>query len=335
MSQGMLTERVVLGPGRARDQMIEFLRQNDLGYEQDIEYSYCLMDGPRFAAAGSLAGPVLKCIAVDKDYRAMGLSARVVSALCGEAAQRGLLHLFLFTKPENVSLFQDMGFFPIAGCARAALLENKRDGLKSYLESLVPLRGPGTAGAVVLNANPFTLGHRYLVEQAVGHVDRLHLFVVGEDRSLICAHDREALVRQGVKDIPGVVVHGGTPYIISAATFPSYFLKSSDEAARVHARLDLTLFGRSIAPALGIARRFAGMEPLSPSTQLYNQAMLEVLPPLGVQVTVLARLERAGQVISASRVRDLWRQGDLKALRALVPDTTYAYLAAHPTVSDG
>ncbi|EFA28598.1 ABC transporter, ATP-binding protein, partial [Haemophilus influenzae HK1212] len=38
-------------------------------------------------------------------------------------------------------------------------------------------------GSIVMNANPFTLGHRYLIEQALQQCDHLHLFIVGEDAS--------------------------------------------------------------------------------------------------------------------------------------------------------
>ena len=331
----MLSERSISGPGRGRERMVEFLRRNGLGYEEDITYSYCLMEGDRVVAAGSLSGPVLKCIAVDPEYRALGLSAQVVSALCQEAARQGHTHLFLFTKPENLPLFQGLGFFLVASCQGAALLENRREGFKGYLAGLAAYRKKGRSGGVVLNANPFTLGHRYLVEWAAGQVDALHLFLVGEDRSEIPAADRETLVRQGVADLANVTVHPGTPYIISAATFPTYFLKAQGEAARVYAHLDLTIFGQGVAPALGLAYRFAGEEPLSPSTALYNQAMLDVLPPLGVEVRILPRLEQGGQPVSASRVRQLWRQGDWKGIEALTPPSTSAYLKTHPWAEAG
>ena len=38
--------------------------------------------------------------------------------------------------------------------------------------------------AIVMNANPFTLGHQYLVEKAAAENDLVHLFMVSEDASL-------------------------------------------------------------------------------------------------------------------------------------------------------
>lgn len=56
---------------------------------------------------------------------------------------------------------------------------------------------------------------------------------------------RRKLVEAGVAHLPNVVLHDSGPYIISNATFPSYFLK--DEAAVIdgHARLDLAVFTKS------------------------------------------------------------------------------------------
>ncbi len=78
-----------------------------------------------------------------------------------------------------------------------------------------------------MNANPFTLGHRHLVEQAAAQCDALHLFVVREDASFFPFSARLEMVRAGVAHLPNVVVHEGSQYIISRATFPAYFLKET------------------------------------------------------------------------------------------------------------
>ena len=99
----------------------------------------------------------------------------------------------------------------------------------------------------------------------------------------------------------------GGPYCISSATFPSYFTRQQDRVA-VHAELDLDLFARQAA-ALGVTRRFAGTEPYCPATSAYNETMQRVLPPHGIEVVLLPRLEQDGQAISASRVRSLLEEG--------------------------
>ncbi|MEF9894677.1 MAG: [citrate (pro-3S)-lyase] ligase [Clostridia bacterium] len=321
----MLSGRAITGPGRARARMIDFLRENGLGFDEDIAFSYALMDGARIAACGSLAGDVLKCLAVAPEYRALGLSARIVGQLCEEAAARGKTRLFLATKPENIARFEGLGFYLIARCEQAALLENARDGLARYVKTLEPLGG--VSGCVVLNANPFTLGHLHLVQTAARRVDHLHVFVVGEDASDYPADVREALVRAGTASLRNVVVHAGSRYVLSAATFPAYFLPAQDAVSRAWAQLDLTVFAEWIAPALGITARFAGEEPLSATTRIYNEEMLRLLPARGIAVTIIARASLGGEPISASRVRALVRDGHAEAARALVPETTFEALS--------
>lgn len=55
-------------------------------------------------------------------------------------------------------------------------MENKRTGFSGYLNTLEKQKeeAPRMA-ALVMNANPFTLGHQYLVEKAAAENDLLHL----------------------------------------------------------------------------------------------------------------------------------------------------------------
>ena len=162
-------------------------------------------------------------------------------------------------------------------------MENRPDGFERYLRGLKAARTTGKSAAVVMNANPFTRGHQYLVEKAAAACDTLHLFIVSEDASLVPFAVRKKLVAEGVKHLPNVVLHDSGPYIISNATFPSYFLK--DEAAVIdgHARLDLAVFTK-IAKALNITARYVGEEPTSQVTGLYNQIMSQQLPKAGMDI---------------------------------------------------
>lgn len=198
----------------------------------------------------------------------------------------------------------------------------------SYLNTSTPQHLTTTlprGGVVVMNCNPFTLGHRYLIEQAAKQVERLYVMVVREDCSLFAYTERKAMVEQGVADIENVNVIDGSDYAISRATFPTYFLKRLDDAADTQMLLDLDLFRRHIAPALGATVRFVGTEPTDQLTRRYNQLMHEALK----DVRETDRLEKDGYAVSASRVRKAMEEGDMNTIRRLVPPTTLPYIIAH------
>ena len=198
----------------------------------------------------------------------------------------------------------------------------------SYLNTSTPQHlntTPPRGGVVVMNCNPFTLGHRYLIEQAAKQVEQLYVMVVREDCSLFAYTERKAMVEQGVADIENVSVIDGSDYAISRATFPTYFLKRLDDAADTQMLLDLDLFRRHIAPALGATVRFVGTEPTDQLTRRYNQLMHEALK----DVREINRLEKDGNAVSASRVRKAMEEGDMNTIRQLVPPTTLPYIIAH------
>jgi [citrate (pro-3S)-lyase] ligase len=314
-----------------RIQIEGFLKRQNLSLDQQIDYTVALLDGDKLVATGSLDGRILKCIAVDEGYQNMGLSSKLVTHLTREACSRGVTHLFIYTKPENKIKFSDLGFYPIAEVpAKVVLLENRPAGVKNYLKKILQEneeshRGD-LSGAIIINANPFTLGHQYLIEFAASNCETLHLFVLQEDKSSFPTEIRYRLVKEGVKHLSNVVVHMGKDYVISDATFPSYFIKKYQKIVETHARLDLELFTRYIAPRLGIKKRFVGQEPYCKVTATYNLVMQEVLPAHGIEVQVVPRLENQGQPISASRVRELIRERKIHEVNKLVPETTYQFL---------
>ena len=198
----------------------------------------------------------------------------------------------------------------------------------SYLNTSTPQHLNTTmqpTGCIVMNCNPFTLGHRYLIEQAAKQVERLYVMVVKEDCSLFAYTERKAMVEQGVADIENVSVIDGSDYAISRATFPTYFLKRLDDAADTQMLLDLDLFRRHIAPALGATVRFVGTEPTDQLTRRYNQLMHEALK----DVREINRLEKDGNAVSASRARKAMEESDMNTIRQLVPPTTLPYIIAH------
>lgn len=309
-------------------QLQRFLERQNLSLDKDLEYSVALFDEDQMIASGSFDGRILKCIAVDEAYKNMGLSAIIVTHLVREAYLRGRTHLFVYTKPENKTIFSELGFYEIAEVqSEVALMENRPDGIKRYLEEIAKDgAADGDSAAIVVNCNPFTLGHKYLIEYAAARCKRLHVFVLWEEKSSFPAEIRYRLVKEGISHLSNVILHKGKDYIISDATFPSYFIKEYQDPVKIHAKLDLKVFTQYIAPAVGIKKRFVGEEPYCKVTSTYNAIMQEALPGYGIEVEVVPRLAIEGQAISASRVRELIREGKLEEVKALVPDTTYQFI---------
>lgn len=313
--------------GKKLQQLKDFLKEEHLDYDQGIEFTVNLCNRKgEIAATGSIEGSTLKCIAVSEKFQGEGLAARVVSALISEASSRGRLHLMLFTKPENTHIFTDLGFYLISATKDAALMENQRNGITNYVQSQKPEGDYNEIGAIVLNCNPFTYGHLYLAEKASQSCDFLHLFVVSEDRSIFPAAARYDLVKKGVEHLKNVAVHQTSDYMISSATFPTYFLKDKFKAGEINCVLDLTIFCDYFAKILGITKRFVGTEPFDMVTAAYNEQMKRILESRGIQVIEVERYQEDGNAVSASRVRQLMAQGDYEEIKKMVPKTTYNFL---------
>ena len=309
-----------MGSRSYRNRVETFLTANGLRFEEVDSY-YALLDGEgRIVAGAGLRGDVVKCVAVDPSERSGGLLAPLVSHIISQASRRGVSNLKVFTKPQNEGIFGSLGFHPVASAPKAILMENGC-GLEEYLSYLRSLRQPGRCGAVVMNANPFTLGHRYLVEKALERVD--HLFIIPvRDENFFPYRERLEMIRAGVACLSDrVTVADGSAYCISAATFPTYFLKELSDASETQMRLDINLFRNHIAPALEASVRFVGSEPFDPLTARYNVLLQELMPG---QVVEVPRLEG----ISASAVRRFLDQGECRKASSLTPETTHPYLLA-------
>ena len=276
-------------------------------------------------ATGSCFANTLRCFAVSSTHQGEGLLNQIITHLMDIQYQRGNLHLFLYTKISSAKFFQDLGFYEIARVDDTLVfMENRKNGFTDYLTNLSKAKSNGLSAALVMNANPFTLGHQYLVEKASSQCDTLHLFVVSEDASLIPFSVRKKLVLAGTSHLANVICHDCGPYIISNATFPSYFLKDEESVIKGHAKLDLIIFSK-IAEALSITRRYVGDEPTSQVTGIYNQIMSSELPLAGIDCIIVPRKQIMKQPISASTVRQLIKNGDFEALKQFVPMSTLNY----------
>ena len=314
-----------------RTRVERFLADSGLRLEDVDYYAAVTDDEGNIIAGGGLQGNVIKCIAVGEAARETGLSNRLISHLIGMATQQGHQTIKVFTKPDNRNVFESMGFKVLAQSPRAILMENGVRGISTYTDYLRRTRDgrPDGASAIVMNANPFTIGHRYLVQRAAQESTTLYVIAVREDRSVFSYQERLAMIQAGCKDLDNVVVVEGSDYAISELTFPTYFLKQVTDATDTHITLDLDLFARHIAPALGVTTRYVGSEPIDALTARYNELMQELLPEHGIKVKTIERLVLDAQPVSASLMRKALNEGSLTRAAALVPQTTEPYLIAH------
>jgi [citrate (pro-3S)-lyase] ligase len=301
------------------------VEESGLSFEPPYDDLVGVFELGRIIAVGARQGRVLKMLAVARTHQGGTLLEEVVTDLVGRGFQEGLDSFFVFTAPSQATSFEALNFNLLASSGKSALLEYG-DGLRRYLARQQRLVAPGKNGAVVANCNPFTLGHRYLIERAAASVEHLYLFVVREERSLFPFEARLRMVREGTCDLENVTLLDTSCYAVSSVTFPTYFLKDGDPGGVIQMELDLILFGTRIAPHFHIATRFVGSEPLCPTTAAYNAAMHRILPPLGVEVSELERKDAKGGAISASRVREQLAHRETAGLADLVPESTRDFL---------
>lgn len=332
---------------RQRRQIEMFLHTNGLRYD-DVDYYAAIVDesSDEMIAGGGLKGSVIKCVAVAEGHKGEAVANVIVSHLIAKANAEGCQCVKLYTKPDNRQLFESLSFRLIAESPNAILMETGVGGIEKYSEELrvkseelgvkseelkndesVVSNARKPIGVIVMNANPFTLGHRFLVEQSSELVERLYVVVVREDCSMFSYNERKAMVSQGVRDIGNVVVVDGSDYAVSAATFPTYFLKQLSDATDTQIILDLDLYRRRIAPALGATIRFFGSEPTDPLTRRYNELMHQQLGE--EHVHEIQRKQQEGSAISASRVRKAMMEGCIWDAIQLVPPTTIPYIIGH------
>ncbi len=314
----------------SRRKVESFLAANNLRLD-DVDYMAAIyhLDDDEILACGGLKGNLLKCIAVSEQLRDTGMSTRLISHLVNLAYQNGFSTVKVFTKPSNLQIFSSLGFHLLASAPKAILMESSLRNIEDYQYYLEQQALPGRNGVIVMNCNPFSLGHRYLIEQASSQVDHLYIIPVKEDRSQFCYSERRTMILAGTQDLSNVVVLEGTDYSISQFTFPTYFLKNLDDAADTHITLDLSLFASRIAPSLKAEVRFVGSEPTDLLTCRYNELMHGQLEKLGISVVEFQRKELDGAAVSASQLRKSLDEGSLSQSARLAYSTTVPYIIAH------
>jgi [citrate (pro-3S)-lyase] ligase len=249
--------------------------------------------------------------------------------LIQEQARQGRMHYFIYTLASKGHIFAGLGFTEIARAEPyAALLEMGLGSIETYCKAAAKIAShlPPQRAAVVIKCDPFTKGNQVLIQKAARENAGVIVFVVSEEKSLFPFDRTMELVKVGVADLANVVVISSGPYIVTSTTFPSYFTSRGNRVT-AQTRLDCSLFASQIAPGLGITTRYVIEEPC-PATNAYHEAMKEIFPKHRIDLRVMSRTQADGEIISASKVRDMIRHGDWEGITEAVPEATYRYLVS-------
>jgi [citrate (pro-3S)-lyase] ligase len=326
---GFNAERINLKDEDEVKEVKDFLQTFELELDDNVDYTVVIKQNEEIKATCSKAGNVFKCFAVSDDLRGEGIAATLMGAVADKLFEEGVYHSFVFTKVENMNIFSSLGYKLIHKIENVALLESGIYDIKKYLQDVQKEYNIDESikkSAIVMNCNPFTLGHKYLIEEAAKQSKEVLVFIVEEDKSSFPFNYRYDMVKEGVSHLSNVRVIKGGEYIISEATFPAYFLRKEEEILKAYTTLDASIFGRYFCEALNITKRFVGEEPYCNVTRAYNDALKEILPIYGVEVIEIKRKAFMEEVISASKVRELIREGQIDQIKQIVPSSTWRFL---------
>ncbi|MDP3387866.1 MAG: [citrate (pro-3S)-lyase] ligase [Eubacteriales bacterium] len=303
-----------------------FLKTIDIEFDTNVDVTINIVKNNQIAATISAEKNLIKCIGVAPDFRSEGLMNILFSDLISYQYSKGFYNLALFTKAEYETIIASLGFYTICKTKNIVFMENHKNKFRDYLQNLTQSDCKGKVASIVMNLNPITNGHLYLIEKASSENDVLFVFIVSEDRSVVPFDIRYQLAEASTRHLKNVILVKGGEYIISSTTFPSYFKKDYNSWIRNYCELDLTIFSKHIAKKLNISKRYVGTEPYCKVTNYYNKVMSEILPKYNIEYIEVSRLLSEDDAISASRVRKLADEGDFKAIKSLVPEATYKYL---------
>lgn len=326
----MTIKEVVLATERQR--IASFLKEFGLKLEDNVDQTIYMEDGNGIVATLSASKCILKCLAVKPDARGENLAVTLVSEMIKRFHSAGIYYYQVFTKPEYSEVFKRLGFRPVLETEKVAFFEGGEGDIDSCISKMkVQMKynlgidgvsGDSDIAGIVINGNPFTIGHLKLVEYAAARHKYVLVFVVEEDSSYFTFKERYAMAYLALKPIGNVLVLPSSEYIVSKSTFPGYFLKTVDETTEEYAKCDALIFEKYFMPKLGLCKRYVG-EETSDYMRIYNDMLKSVL---GERLEIVKRFEEKGEVISAAKVRSLIRDGSLDEALEYVPRNNYSVM---------
>ncbi|MBU1145411.1 MAG: GNAT family N-acetyltransferase [Firmicutes bacterium] len=304
--------------------IILFLEENNLKYDEDIVETYYIEEFDKIIGSISRSKDIIKALAVDIDYRGENIANILVSEVMNSMRYNNVYHFQVYTKTEYEVVFTSMGFNTLAKTEKVCILESGNPSIEIEIQKMklqIEKRFhidvlEHSIGAIVVNCNPITLGHYHLIEEASKKHEYFIVLVVEEDQSIFSFKERFSLIYLALTSFENIIILPSTQYIVSALTFPSYFLKSLDEVEKEHAKLDAIIFKNYFMKSLNIRKRYIGSETTSVMV-MYNSILKEILKD---KINIQERFKFKKEIISASLVRKLIFENKINEAMTFVPE---------------
>lgn len=209
-------------------------------------------------------------------------------------------------------------------------------GLNEYLKQLSALKRADvtSAGAIVITGNPFTKGHQQLIEYAAQKCEWLYVFVITMETFRFSFKDRYKMALDGTQHLKNVTVIPSGEFFGTLLHFGEYSSKECGKKRTIHPEKDNYMFGKYIAPALGIKTRFLGEEKEDEVTRQFNIILSRDMPKHGIDVVIVPRFESEGEKISAKLVRKLLDNKEYDIAEKYLPKTTLAIVEKNTLSED-
>lgn len=324
-----------------KERISAFLDGCGLKYESDADRTLYIEEGEKIVATVSACKYIIKCLAVDPNFRSENFASQLVGEIIKRFHDEGIYYYQVFTKPEYINLFMSLGFRPLVQTEKVVVLEGGEGTIYDAISAMKvqmkytlggdSVQRDSDIGCVVINGNPFTNGHLKLVEYAAARHKFVLVFVLEEEGSYFTFKERFTMAYLATKPYGNVLPLPSSKYIISKATFPGYFLKTVDDTTAQYAKYDALIFLNYFIPQLNISKRYVG-EEVSGYMRLYNQTLAEVL---GNKLEVVERFTEDGEIISASKFRSLIKDGKRAEAFQIIPKANYAVVNAMLSSKNG
>lgn len=308
----------------------KLLLTEDLVLDNDVDLTLYLEDNNKIIGTISKSKSVIKCVCVDKTYQGEDLTGKLVNKIVEKMSEENIFSYQVYTKPKYKMVFESLGFETIVESSDALFLEKGTSTIIDKLEEMKQLmihnfgkiNSGSNIGCITMNANPFTLGHQYLVEEALKNHDYLVIFLVSEDKSIFSYEERHSLAYICTQRFPNVLIIPSSIYMVSSFTFPAYFIHDESVRNSNIAYLDALIFKNYFMKYLYIKKRYVGSETKDYMVN-YNNILKEILND---KLVIIPRNQIDDVTVSASNVRMLLEEHKVTEALQYIPQEARALL---------